>query len=81
MNAIDRLVTIRDFVTEQAYLKGLEFRVRILNGQVLIEFHGISKEQSLKLRKELDDREQHHMTVVNLDKKRRRKRGRRPSNQ
>jgi hypothetical protein len=80
MNATDRLKIIIDYLNTKPYLKGLPVTVRIPDGQVRLEFKGISPEQIAKLRKDLDDRGQTHMQIINLDKKKHRKKKKRADN-
>lgn len=77
MNDQDRAKIIREFVHTETYLKGLQYRVRVREGECKVEFLGISTDQLNKLRNALDARDCQHIQIVRLDstkKKRRRKR-------
>lgn len=81
MTPEERLRNIANFIHRQKYLKGLPFTVRILDGQVRLEFKGISTEQTQKLRAVLEGRDMTHMLIINTDnKKKRRKKRKRPGN-
>lgn len=69
-----RIKEVQLFVDSAKYLKGAVYRVIWLHGAPRIEFKSITPEQTRQLREELDDSACEHIKIVNLDKKKARRR-------
>jgi hypothetical protein len=82
MTEAERCKLIAEFVHTEKYLKGMQYRVRCIDGVFTIEFKVLANELRDRLRSELDRADCKHIQIAILGqqkrKRRRKRKGMRP---